>query len=144
MKYLISACLIGEDCKYDGHNNFNMVARQLYEEGLALPVCPEQLGGLPTPRVPCEIVNGKVINRHGEDKTNEFSLGAKAALNAAKKYNIKIAILQSRSPSCGHAQIYDGSFSGKLIKGEGITTSLLREHGIKVITIEEYVATLDK
>ena len=139
MKYLISACLIGEDVKYDGKNNLHLVAKELYDRGLAVPVCPEVLGGLSTPRISSEIVNERVINKEGIDVTKEFDLGAKLALETAKKYDLKIAILQARSPSCGSSTVYDGTFSGNLIQGEGVTTKLLREHGIKVITITEYM-----
>jgi uncharacterized protein YbbK (DUF523 family) len=139
MKYLISSCLIGENVKYDGKNNFHQVAKSLYEKGLAISVCPEVLGGLSTPRISSEIVDCKVISKTGIDVTNEFDLGAKIALETAIKYRIKIAILQERSPSCGSHKIYDGTFTGKLIDGEGITTKKLRENGIKVITVEEYM-----
>jgi len=139
MKYLISACLIGDNCKYDGGNNLNDIAKKLYDSKLALPVCPEELGGLPTPRIPAEIVEGAVVSEKGNDVTLEYNLGARIALKKALENNIKIAILQSRSPSCGSKSIYDGTFNGKLIPGEGVTTKLLRENGIKVITIEDYI-----
>ena len=139
MKYLISACLIGDNCKYDGGNNLNDIAKKLYHSKLALPVCPEELGGLTTPRIPAEIVNQKVISKEGIDVTNEYKFGARIALKTALDNDIKIAILQSRSPSCGSKTIYDGTFEGNLISGEGVTTKLLRENGIEVITIEEYI-----
>ena len=139
MKYLISACLIGDNCKYDGGNNLNEVAKKLFDVKLALPVCPEELGGLSTPRVPAEIVDGKVVNKEGNDVTLEYNLGARSALKTALDNEIGIAILQSRSPSCGSKYIYDGAFNGNLISGEGVTTKLLRNNGIKVITIEDYI-----
>ncbi len=139
MRYLISACLIGDNCKYDGFNNLHQVAKKLYDKGLAIPVCPEELGGLPTPRVPSEIVGEKVLSKDGEDVSVEFALGASKTLEIAKKNGIKIAILQARSPSCGSKKIYDGTFSGNLILGEGRTTSLLRANGIEVITIEDFI-----
>ncbi len=139
MKYLMSACLIGENCKYDGGNNLHQVAKKLYDEGLVIPVCPEELGGLPTPRIPAEIVGNQVINQKGQNVTKEFQTGAIKTLEIAKKHNITVAILQSRSPSCGSKQIYDGSHTDSLVPGEGTTTKLLREHGIKVITIKDYI-----
>lgn len=138
MKYLISACLIGDNCKYDGGNNLDSIAKKLFDSKMALPVCPEELGGLPTPRVPAEIVDGKVISKVGIDVTGEYNFGARIALKTALDNDIKIAILQSRSPSCGSEYIYDGTFNGTLIPGEGVTSKLLRANGIKVITIEEY------
>ena len=139
MKYLISACLIGENCKYDGKHNYHEIANKLYLEKLAYPVCPEELGGLPTPRVPSEINGKNVVNKEGEDVTREFIFGAEKTLQIARKLGVSIAILQARSPSCGSKQIYDGTFSNQLIDGEGVTTKLLREHGIRVITIDEYI-----
>jgi len=139
MKYLISACLIGDNCKYDGGNNLNGIAKKLYDSKLAISICPEELGGLSTPRVPAEIVNQRVISKQGIDVTKEFNLGANFALKTALDNNVKIAILQSRSPSCGSKSIYNVTFSGVLIPGEGITTKLLRENGIEVITIEDYI-----
>lgn len=137
--YLISACLIGENVKYDGTNNEHKVARELYESGNAIPVCPEVLGGLSTPRIPSEIVDDGVISKDGLDVSSYFQKGAKKTLEIAKEHGITTAILQARSPSCGVHQIYDGTFEGRLIEGEGMTTALLREHGITVITIEDYI-----
>ena len=139
MKYIISACIAGENCKYDGTNNKNMVGKMLVDEGFSIPVCPEELGGLPTPRVPAEIQGDKVINKENEDVTNEFKKGANKTLQIALENNITIAILQKRSPSCGVHRVYDGTHSGTLIEGEGKTTKILRENGIEVITIDEYV-----
>ena len=136
---LISACLIGENVTYDGSNNYHQVARELYENGLAIPVCPEVFGGLPTPRTPSEIVGEKVVSKDGIDVTKYFQAGAKKTLKIAQENGVTFAILQARSPSCGVHQIYDGTFSRNLIEGEGTTTKLLREHGITVITIEDYV-----
>lgn len=137
--YLISACLIGENCKYDGHNNLDIIAKALFDKGLAISVCPEVLGGLGTPRVPSEIMDGKVVSKEGIDVTKAFTIGAKKTLEIALKNKVEYAILQSRSPSCGSKQIYDGTFSGELIDGMGVTTKLLRENGIKVMTIEEFI-----
>jgi uncharacterized protein YbbK (DUF523 family) len=137
--YLISACLAGVNSRYDGGNNENDMVVKLVEEGKAILVCPEQLGGLPTPRTACEIVidkNGerKVINKDGEDKTHNFILGAEETLAIAKKANVKKAILKAKSPSCGCGKIYDGTFSGKLINGNGVTAELLINNDIEVFT----------
>ncbi len=136
--YLVSACLCGVNCKYNGGNNENEVITNLLREGKAILVCPEQLGGLPTPRLPSEIVqsNGetRVISSSGEDVTQEFLKGARETLEIAKKMGIKKAILKARSPSCGCAEIYDGTFQKKLIDGMGFTAKLLKENGISVIS----------
>lgn len=132
---IISACLAGVNCKYNGGNNLNKDIIEIMKEGKGVLVCPEQLGGLTTPRVPCEIVdnkNLKVINKFNEDKTLEFIKGAEETLRIAKTVNAKIAILKSKSPSCGCGLIYDGTFSGKIINGNGITTDCLIKNGIKV------------
>lgn len=137
---LVSACLAGINCKYNGKNNYNEKVAEMVKKGEAIPICPEQLGGLPTPRNPSEIkqINGKtcVINNKGEDVTKEFQLGAKEVLKLAKKMEIKKAILQARSPSCGTEQIYNGNFENKLIDGNGITAQLLLENNIEVINSE--------
>lgn len=145
-KVLISECLCGVDCKYNGSNNLDVFARELLESGKAIAVCPEVLGGLPTPRVPAEIIGDKVITKNGIDVTKEYQKGAQIALKTALTEDIDIAILQARSPSCGSSFIYDGTYSNTLIPGQGVTTKLLRENGIKVVTIEEYksILNLDK
>ncbi len=137
--YLISACIAGVNCKYDGHNNFHRIAKELVDANKAVLACPEELGGLPTPRTPCEIKEGKVISKTGDDVSSEFRVGASKTLEIAKKHNVKIAIMQKRSPSCGVHQIYDGTFTSSLISGQGVTTTLLQKNGIKVITIDEYI-----
>lgn len=131
---LISACLCGCDCKYNGGNNADERCIEMLKSGNAIPVCPEQLGGLNTPRIPAEIVGDKVISKSGADVTKEFLKGANETLKLAKLLNIKKAILKEKSPSCGSRYIYDGSFKGKKIKGEGLTTKILRENGIEVIS----------
>ena len=131
---LISACLLGTDCKYNGGNN------ALPPEQLAaleakyrlVPVCPERDGGLPTPRLPSERRGDRVLNREGEDVTEAFRKGAALALEAARKAGCTRALLKERSPSCGSGRIYDGSFSGTLIPGDGVTAELLKEKGIAV------------
>lgn len=134
--YLISACLAGVNCKYDGGNNYKEKIMELVKRGEAILVCPEQLGGLTTPRYLSEIknINGelKVINNQGQDVTLNFQRGAKETLELAKKLNIDKAILKAKSPSCGCGLIYDGTFSGNKIKGNGVTAQLLSENGIEI------------
>jgi len=145
---LISACLLGIRCAWDGTDKYkNDKAIQLLEDDILIPVCPEQLGGLKTPRPPQEIQGGtgedvidgkcRVKNRDGEDVTHEFAMGAKEALRIAKQFNISQFIGKSKSPSCGCGQIYDGTFSGRLIDGDGVTTALLKRNHIEVITEED-------
>jgi uncharacterized protein YbbK (DUF523 family) len=136
-EYIVSSCLCGENCRYDGKSTLSENVKKLVEEGKAIMVCPEVEGKLPIPRHPCEIRNNKVVNTQNEDKTVEFILGAEKVLELAKKHNIKKAILKEKSPSCGSSFIYDGTFSRTLIKGQGVTTKLLRENGIEVISDEE-------
>ena len=131
-EFAVSACLCGFPCRYDGKSKPDERIKALYEEGRALPVCPEKLGGLTTPRTPCEIIDGKVISSDGEDRTNEYLLGSQRVLELCKKHGIKKAILKQNSPSCGSTHIYDGTFSGTLIEGEGCLTALLRKNGIEV------------
>ena len=138
---LVSSCLAGINCKYNGGNNYNEKVFNLVKEGKAIPVCAEQLGGLTTPRIASEVkfVNGKrmVINKAGEDVTKQFEKGAQEILDLAKKLNITQAILKARSPSCGKGKIYNGEFDGQLTEGNGILADLLIENGIEVITEEE-------
>lgn len=138
-KYLVSACLCGVNCKYNGKNNLNEKCLKLAKEGKAILICPEQLGGLTTPRKPSEINKDKVINEIGEDVTLNFEKGAKEVLKIAKIYNINKAILKEGSPSCGVNKIYDGTFSGNKINGMGICASLLKENNIKVISSEDLI-----
>ena len=133
-KILISACLIGDKCKYDGHTNYTPAYQQLLEKYELVPFCPEVEGGLSTPRKPSERKGDRVINNAGKDVTKQFVEGAQKALNICKYLDIKIAILKENSPSCGSHQIYDGNFNNKLIKGEGVTAELLRKNGITVYT----------
>ena len=133
---LVSACLAGFPCRYDGKAKNCPEAMELVRSGKAIPVCPEQLGGLPTPRPPCEIYEGRVIDQSGGDWTDNYRRGAEAVLALAKTYGATQALLQNKSPSCGSGWIYDGTFSKKLIQGDGITARLLRENGIQVIGIE--------
>jgi len=134
---IVSACLAGFPCRYDGKKTINTAVQQLVKEGKAIPVCPEQLGGLPTPRLPAEMKAGKVINSDGNDVTEAFEKGAAVVLEIAKQYGCTDALLKARSPSCGKGRIYDGSFSGILIEGNGKTADLLMRNGITVKTEEE-------
>lgn len=137
--YLVSSCLAGVNCRYDGGNSKNNVICKLVKLGEAIAICPEQLGGLPTPRTSCEIVidksgNKKVISKEGKDFTKEFLEGAEKTLAIAKAIGIKKAILKSKSPSCGCKFVYDGTFSGNLIEGNGLAAELLIKNDIKVYT----------
>lgn len=133
---LISACLVGLNCKYNGENNVCDKAVELVKNGLAIPVCPEQLGGLATPRTPAEIEGDKVIDKDGIDVTENFKLGANETLRLAQLVGAKRAILKQRSPSCGFGKIYDGTHTGTVTEGNGLTAKLLSENGIKILTEE--------
>ena len=133
---IVSACLAGFPCRYDGKSKPCAEVVELVKAGKAIPVCPEQLSGLPTPRPPCEILAGRVVDRNGTDRTESFQQGAQAVLALAQTYGAAQALLQNRSPSCGTGWIYDGTFSKTLIAGDGITARLLQENGIQVIGIE--------
>lgn len=137
MKILISSCLLGENCRYDGSSKENTDLKKLLENCQLYPVCPEVLGGLPTPRYPSEIKDGKVINSIGQSLDKEFRSGAQKALEIARENNIDLAILQSRSPSCGVKDIYDGSFTGRLIAGRGIFAEKLIKEGFTVVDGED-------
>ena len=137
MKIIVSACLLGENCKYTGGNNRNEKLLRLLSGHRVIPVCPEVLGGLPTPRVPAEIVNGRVTNREGVSVDEAFRKGAEKALGIARKEQPDLIILQSRSPSCGVKQIYDGTFSGTLIPGQGVFAEMARKAGFRVKDVEE-------
>jgi uncharacterized protein YbbK (DUF523 family) len=134
---LCSACLLGINCRYDGKSKPNEKILELSKKEVLIPVCPEQLGGLSIPRGPFEIKDGRVISNDGKDATDAFQKGAEETLKITRQRNIKEAILKQRSPSCGCGQIYDGTFSGKVIEGWGIAADLLRKNGIKVVSEEE-------
>ena len=136
--YVVSACLAGVDCKYNGGNNLNEEVVKLVKEGKAVLICPEQMGGLTTPRLPSEIRDDKVLRSDEIDVTNEYKKGANEALKVAKLVGATKAILKTKSPSCGCGKIYDGTFSNNLIEGDGITTKLFKENGIEVIPSDEY------
>ena len=136
-KILVSACLLGVNCKYDGENNRNEKVLEYIKDKEVIPVCPEIFGGLPTPRIPSEIVGDKVINREGQDVTKEYKKGTEETLYIAKLLGVKKALLKESSPSCGTNTIYDGTFTGNKINGIGITAKLLKENGIEVISENE-------
>ena len=135
-KILVSACLLGTNCKYSGGNNYSEEVMEYLKDYEIIPICPEQLGGLSTPRPASEIIGDKVINNEGTDVTSNYQKGAEETLKIAKLLGIKKALLKAKSPSCGNGKIYDGTFSGTLIDGDGITTKLLKENNIEVITIK--------
>ena len=137
MKIVVSACLLGKNCKYNGGNNYSKKVSDYIKGHEAVPVCPEVLGGLSTPREPAEIVNGRVSHKDGTSVDKEFRQGAETALRIVKERQIDLVILQARSPSCGVNTIYDGSFSGKIIPGQGVFAELLKKNGIKVIDAED-------
>jgi len=142
---LVSACLLGLNTRHDGKNSVSKGVLSLKDKYLMIPVCPEQLGGLPTPRMAVEIKNNvKVLKENGEDVTEIFLNGAKEVLGLAKLYKIKFALLKDGSPSCGSHFVYDGSFSGTKIKGEGITAELLRKNGIKVFSEDDIEELIDE
>lgn len=134
----VSQCLLGVNCKYNGGNNKNETLLTFLKQRDYVAICPEVMGGLPIPRVPCEIVGERVLSKDGKDFTKEYKKGAKRSLSLCKKHGVTTAILQTRSPSCGCGLIYDGTFSNTKINGDGITTKLLKENGIQVINIEEF------
>lgn len=136
-KLLVSACLLGEPCRYDGQSKPCPKVISLQEHYELIPVCPEQLGGLPTPRTPCEICRGKVLSQKGEDRTKEYRLGAKKALALCQDQGCVAAVLKKNSPSCGKGLIYNGSFSKTLIPGNGITAEAFLQQGIPVYTEDQ-------
>ena len=138
MKIIISACLAGDNCKYNGGNNFNQKLMDFLKGHQVIKVCPEVFGGLPVPRPSAEIVNGQVINTEGRNITKEFTLGAQKAFEIVKKENPDLIILQSRSPSCGIKHIYDGTFSGRKIPGQGLFARLCIKAGYRVLDIEDF------
>ena len=136
-KILVSACLLGINCKYNGGNNYSEEVMEFLRDYEIIPICPEIMGGLPTPRPASEIKKDKVININNEDVTDNFKKGAEETLKLAKLLGVKKALLKRKSPSCGSGEIYDGTFSGALIKGDGITAQLLKENDTEVLTIKK-------
>lgn len=139
MKIMVSACLLGENCKYNGNSNRNDALLNRLSGHEIIPVCPEVAGGLPVPRIPAEIVNGTVQNREGQNVDAAFKAGAHAILELAKQEQPDLIILQSRSPSCGVKEIYDGTFSGRLIPGQGVFAALACEAGFVVKDAEAFL-----
>ena len=137
MKIMVSACLLGDNVKYNGGNNRHEKVLEYIKGHEVVPVCPEMLGGLPVPRAPGEIQDGIVRNEDGTSVDYEYRTGAAKAMEIAESERIDMAILQSRSPSCGVNQIYDGSFTGRKIKGMGVFARLLSENGYKVVDAED-------
>lgn len=131
-KILVSACLLGENCKYSGENNKNYEVIALADSFELIPVCPECFGGLTIPRLPSEIKGGRVYAKDGEDVTDAFMSGAEQTLYIAKETNAPCAVLKENSPSCGFGKIYDGTFSGNKIDGNGITAQLLFDNEIQI------------
>lgn len=137
MVIAVSACLLGENCKYSGGNNLNRKVLDFVAGHEVIAVCPEVAGGLPVPRYPAEIINGVVTNNQGESVDAEFRLGAERCLKQLEGRPVELVILQPRSPSCGNRQVYDGTFSGTLVEGQGVFARLLIEKGYRVIGADE-------
>ena len=141
-KILVSACLLGLPVRYDGQSKLVEKIIKLSKDNILIPVCPEQLGGLPTPRIKSEIKDKRVIRLDGEDVTDNYLNGAHICLEIAKLNKVDYCILKSKSPSCGKGLIYDGNFNGTLIDGDGITCKLLRENGFVVYSEEDIINKL--
>lgn len=143
-KILVSACLLGKNCRYDGKNSLKNDILQLQKSFILIPVCPEVDGGLPTPRLPHERKGNRIINQNGDDRTLYFERGAQQALALVKKHHIRYAILKSKSPSCGKDKIYDGTFSSTLTSGDGVLVELLKKEGIVVCDEHDFREHLKK
>ena len=135
-KILVSSCLLGLNCKYDGGNNASKEVDEFLKDYEVIPICPEIMGGLATPRVGAARCGDKVITKDGKDVTKQYLKGAEESLFLAKKYNVKKALLKLRSPSCGSGKIYDSTFTHTLIDGNGVTAELLKQNGIEIKTIK--------
>ncbi len=142
MKYAVSACLVGVNCKYNGKNNRNEQLLSFLKDKDYITICPEVAGGLPIPRACSEIFEQKVLNTKGQDVTEEFYRGAKKELKRILKEKIGIVLVQPRSPSCGCGKIYDGTFSKKLIDGDGIFVKMCKNEGIQVYNIDDFVENM--
>ena len=134
MKVGVSACLVGKNTKYDGGNNYNKYVIEYLKDKEVVLICPEVFGGLPTPRIPSEQINDKVINSNNEDVTKQFVDGAQEALKRLQQQNVNVVILKERSPSCGYKKIYDGTFSKTIIDGNGVFAKLAIENGFIIYT----------
>jgi len=137
MKIMVSACLTGENCKYNGGNNLNEKVVDFLAGHEVVTVCPEQMGGLPTPRVPSEIKDGQVVTRDGRSVDREFRQGAAKCLETALREKPDLIILKSKSPSCGVKRRYDGTFTGRLVEGPGVFAELLMENGFRCVEPED-------
>ena len=131
-KLLISACLAGENCKYNGGNNYTPLVEELKKRYVLVTVCPECFGGLPIPHPPSERVGERVVAKTGEDVTAAFRLGAEKTLEIAKEQGVTKAVLKERSPSCGYGAIYDGTFTGTVVPGSGVAAEMLAAAGIAI------------
>ena len=140
MKILVSACLLGENCKYNGGNNYSPAVAEFLKDKEVLPVCPEMMAGMSCPRTPIEIVDGVLMDCNGNNVDAAMRKAVAKAMEMIRKEEIQCAILQSRSPTCGVNQIYDGSFSGKLIPGSGVLAQALKDAGYQVIDAEDIKA----
>ena len=136
-KIIVSSCILGNNTKYNGGNNYNPLVERLKGKYIIIPICPEVMGGLGIPRIPSERINDRVINKNGDDVTNNYLLGLDKVLKLIENEEIKYAVLKDGSPSCGSKYIYDGTFTGNKIYGMGITAEDLSKLGIKIITERE-------
>lgn len=137
MKILVSACLLGENCKYNGGNNYSSAVAEFVKDKEDLTICPEMMAGMGCPRTPIEIVDGVVMDRKGNNVDAAMREAVERAMELIRKEEIQCAILQSRSPTCGVNQIYDGSFSGKLVSGSGLFAQALKDAGYRVMDAED-------
>jgi uncharacterized protein YbbK (DUF523 family) len=144
MKIIVSACLLGKNCKYNGGNNYNAAVAEFVKGKEVLAICPELMVGMGCPRTPIEIVNGVLMDRNGNNVDVSMREAVAQAMEMIRKEDIQCAILQSRSPTCGVNQIYDGSFSGKLIAGSGILAQELKRAGYRIIDSENIVDFIKK
>lgn len=143
----VSSCLAGCKCTFRGNDHLIEVVKELVDNNEAIMICPEVLGGMSIPRLPCEIKDGRVIDIDGKDKTKEYKQGAKKSLEILKKHNVDVVLLKALSPSCGKGCIYDGSFSHTVIEGNGITCQLLQDNGIMVFNedkIDEFLKYIER
>ena len=136
--FVVSACLVGKACRYDGRSKPRPHIQALAEQARCVLVCPEVMGGLPVPRCPCEIQGNAVMSREGRDCTGEYKLGAQTAYEAAAEQGCRIAVLKARSPSCGAGRVYDGTFTHTLRDGDGVFAALLRSRGFTIFTEETF------
>lgn len=136
-KIVVSACLLGEPCRYDGKSCPNPMVIDFCSDKQVYPVCPEVLGGLLIPRISCEIRGNRVISKTGENHTKEYQRGARKVLELMQREKITMAVLKSKSPSCGVGKVYDGTFTGTLTEGDGICAQMLKQHGLSVMNEEQ-------